>query len=131
MASIKELFTREQSEQAEKLYIGDEWVEIYGADAAHVRQARREIDRDTIAGKISVKDATAKYIKAVIKAWSFDEELTEANIKSLVEESPSFIDKIDQKAGERANFTRRLNAASSNTPEQSSGSEKSGKARKG
>lgn len=131
MPSIKDLYTKEQSEQAEKLYIGDEWIEILGFDAESVRKAKTEADRGVISGKMTPDEALAHMMAAIIIGWSFPEECTAEEIKELCKNSPSLIEAIDRKSGEKANFTKRLKAASSNTQKQTSGSAKKGKARKG
>jgi hypothetical protein len=121
MASIKDLYTRDASNKVERTTIGDQWIDYLGTDSDAFITAKTNVQRDVIAHKIKQDDVESHLVASLVTAWSFDEECTTANKVALFKNSPSFCAAIDRVASDRANFTKALQSASSNTAGGNSG----------
>ena len=106
MASITDLYTREESNKPQRAKIGDEWIEYLGADSDKYIEAERQVQIDAYSGKIDTKEVTVRLVAALITAWSYDEPCNEENKLELLKNSPSLCKQIDRLASKRANFTK-------------------------
>lgn len=123
MASITELFTREDCNKVERLTIkGDNWLEYLGTDSDAFRKAKREMQALVVADELKTDDVEPFLLASLITDWSFDEECNDENKRALLANSPSLAEAIDRAASKRANFTKRLQANSTATPKTGSGS---------
>lgn len=125
MASIKELFTREECNKTQRVTIGSEWIDCLGTDSDAFRKAKLEANRLVVAGDLALDDFEPFLIASLIVDWSFDEECNNDNKVALLREAPSLCEAIDRQASKRANFTKRLSPNSTNTQKAGSGSAKS------
>ena len=123
MASIKQLFTRADSNKVERIKVGgDEWLDYLGTDSDAFREAKREMQKLTMAGEIEGEDVEPFLLSSLIVDWSFDEECNDENKRELLRESPALAEALDRAASRRANFTKRLSATSTTTPKNGTGS---------
>ena len=115
MASIKDLYTRDECNTPIQMTVGSETIDLLGVDSDAFIKAKTDASRKILAGELSADDAGNYLIASLIAAWSFDEECNIDNKMALVKNSPSLANRIDIEASKRANFTQRLKAASSST----------------
>lgn len=123
MASITELFTREENNKTYKLLIGEQFIEYLGTDSDAFIKTKREVQKAVIRGDIKADEAEYKMVASVIVGWSFDEPCTDENKAELLKNSPSLAEAIDRAASERANFIKRASKGSKATPKSGSGSQ--------
>ena len=131
MASIKDLYTRDECNTPQRVNIGKaDWIEILGTDSDEFTKAKRQINLDVISKKVSADDITPHLVASLVTAWSFDEECTHANKVDLFKNSPSLCEQVDKAASSRSDFTKKLQAKQSSSPAATSGSKsRSSKAR--
>ena len=120
MASIKDAFTRDDSNTPQRLTIGAEWLEYLGTDSDVFRAAKRDVQKRALTGEVKQDDIEPLLLSVLITDWSFDEECNSENKQQLLRQSPSLAEQLDIAASKRANFTKRLLAASSTTPKSGS-----------
>lgn len=123
MASIEQLFTREQNNQSERMALGKsgEWLEVLGTDSDLFQKAKRQVNLDVVGGKLKPEQVEVTLVAALITAWSFDEPCTDDNKIKLLANSPSLKDAIDRAASKRADFLGKLPAGSKATQKKNSG----------
>ena len=120
MASIKDLYTREESNKPTDVKIGRESVSILGTDADVFRKAKIEGQRKIAEKSLSVDDFEAWLVAHLIVSWTFDEECTAETKFELLKNSPSLCEAIDRAASKRSDFLGKLRNQSSPTPKGSS-----------
>jgi hypothetical protein len=120
MASIKDLYTRDENNTPVRMTIGDQWIEILGSDSDAFRAMRRQVNLDVIAGKLKPNEVEHTLIASVVVGWSYPEPITQETLKELFFNSPSLADAIDRASSKRADFVGKQLLASLNTPSESS-----------
>jgi hypothetical protein len=120
MASIKDLYTRDENNTPVRMTVGSQWIDVLGTDSDKFQKVKRKLNIDVIGGKIKPNEVEAHLIAALIVGWSFDEECNDANKLELLRNSPSLAEAIDRAASKRANFVGKLSAGSATTPSESS-----------
>ena len=120
MASIKDLFTRDENNVPVRVSVGDEWVEYLGTDSDVFRAEKRKAQQEAFSGSLKVDDMEYRLVAALITGWSFDEPCETANKVELLKNTPSLCEQLDRMATARANFTKPR--SSGFTPMQDDGS---------
>jgi hypothetical protein len=121
MASIKDLYTREDCNTPQRMTIGDQWIEVLGTDSDAFQAMRRQVNLDVIAGKLKPTDVERTLIASLVVGWSYDEPVTPENVQELLANAPSLADAIDRAASKRADFVGKQLLASLNTQGENSG----------
>lgn len=129
MASIKDLYTRDECNTPTRMTIGAEWLDILGTDSDEFQKSKRQVNIDVISGKLKADDVESALVSALVVAWSFDEPCDTKNKIELLKNSPSLAEAIDRAASKRADFVGKLLKGSKPTQKRSSGS--SGQPQKG
>jgi len=120
IASLKDLYTRDENNTPVRMTVGSQWIDVLGTDSDTFQKVKRKLNIDVIGGKIKPDEVEAHLIAALIVAWSFDEECNDTNKRELLSNSPSLAEAIDRAASKRANFVGKLSAGSATTPSESS-----------
>lgn len=121
MASITDLYTREECNDAKRVHIGGQWLEYLGTDSDAFTTAKRQIQLDSISGKVKNDEISETLVAALITSWSFDEECNTKNKIELLKNSPSLCEQIDKLASARSDFVKKLQTKQSNTQGDTSG----------
>jgi len=109
----------------------EHWIQIRGVDSDEFRLAEAGSKRDVMRiaqienpreRLAEVELSKRKLIAALVIAWSFEQECTEANIVAFLEEAPQIADALDAAASKRSLFFAGRSSSSANTPSTSSAS---------
>jgi len=122
MASITDLYTRDDCNKPERVHIGEQWLEYLGTDSDEFTKAKRQIQLDAISGKVKNDEISETLVAALITSWSFDEECTPKNKIDLLKNSPSLCEQIDKLASARADFVKKSQTKQSSIQGDTSGS---------
>lgn len=136
MRSIKTHFTRETDNLGTRVTIPDseDWIQILGPSSDKFRLAQGNMRRALIEfvqehGEDSRKspeftslidEQTQKLRISQIGAWSFEEPLTDENVRLLFKEAPHIEDLVDKNSGKRKKLETPLPSSSEPTPSSSS-----------
>lgn len=126
---IEQFFTRQTANEGVELPLyypdgtkSEHWLKVRGVDSDQFRQA------ETIAKRKSmeiaqvediqeraemVREAELSCIASLIAGWSFDQELTQANIMNFLREAPQIADMVNRFAAQRTEFYRKKSNSSS------------------
>jgi len=127
MGSFKTLNTREKANEGVKIPLvaldGSETGEhliIRSVDSDAFREAEAEGRRDALRAaqvesieerKNMARESTTRMHVALIKAWSFDEDFNEENVRDFLQGSPQIADLIDQLSSNRRLFIEKKSPA--------------------
>ena len=120
--SIASFFTRTPSNEGSRLFLKDpvtdqpseEWLHVLGFEsdafsaAMAVKQRRmseiRALPEEEREG--AAKEAVVQMLVSLVADWSFEEECTPDNVKTLFSEAPYIQSAVDAFAANRANFIK-------------------------
>lgn len=133
---MERFFTRENANEGIKLPLRlpvgtqtEHWLRIRGVDADEFRRAearsKRKMleiaaEKDLDKRDAEVEDTRLAMLAALVIGWSFDNPLTEDEIKRLFREAPQIAEQVDRAAYDRARFFGNSSKGFSPTPEKSS-----------
>ena len=119
-SSMEAFFTREKANDGIKVPLhlptgekSEHWIEIYGVDSDAFRRAELEARRegvklatiqDPIEKDQAQVDLTRTLRASLIRAWSFDQELTRETASEFLRNAPQIAETIDRVSSNRALF---------------------------
>lgn len=146
MSEMEQFFTREKANAGTKIPLRrpdgtetEHYLVIRGIDSDAFRDADLKSKRAAV--EIAAltdqdeqerrrKEVKLDLVSALIADWSFAEECTPENVKTLLREAPQIADSVDRLAGQRALFFGGGLSSSSNSRKASSRSTRRPKAQK-
>ncbi len=145
---LSDFATRTEANEGKKLYLllpdgtpTEEYLLVRGVDSDEFRAAKTaasravfELTQEQLKDKAFVhkfdEENEFKQFQAMIVGWSFDEEFTPENLKTLLTESPYIKDRVNNFSANRAEFFKKKPPASSSTLDTSESSTKGKKTAK-
>lgn len=147
--SMDKFFTREKGSAGKRIPLAlpdgeetEDWIEIRSIDSKEYQEAIANYERRLIqtklldskeskaAGESGLDDTLERELvlelnASLVKAWSFEEELSPENVKHLLVQAPQIHQQIEALARNRAFFYKSSPTSSSTTPKSKSKTAKS------